>query len=179
MEGGGHLPPGLLTGPTCQSTVVWLSLCPVQPQGPVCSHSCLSHVPACSPSFSTQLGQNQRPGPGKNCFSPFSCEGEGDKIGTPVAGSFVRSSGCLGLGERVMVLWSLKGSDPLLPYVAQPCKDAWPRCPHSLLQGCEPLRSTRPIRRSHLSKGGAVVQGGRKPPCPRLPAPIAAPGPPL
>lgn len=33
----------------------------------------------------------------------------------------------------------------------------FPCLAHSLSQGCEPLRSTRPIRRSHLSKGEAIA----------------------
>lgn len=61
----------LLTGLTCQSARVWLSL-PVQPTGP--SLQPLLSVPlfpTSFPSFSTLLDWNQRLGPGKNLFHPI------------------------------------------------------------------------------------------------------------
>lgn len=155
-----RLLPGLAT--TCRSPPVWLRLL-VQPQGslqPLLSIPCpppaLPHFPPC---WARTRSRDQ----GRICFYS-AVKGEGIKSGPHGLGLLWEVPDAWAVGRR-WLCWVSKGTDPIgsLPGTAV-CGHMATGPTHSLFQGCEPLCSTRPIRRSHFPKGGAIVQGGGKPP---------------
>lgn len=132
--------PGLVTGSRSQAS---------KPE-PSCDLECDSATQFCPQPAAAPVGRHIPAFPHYHIVGPepeARAKGKcttGNEVRTPLTGSFVGSSQCLGWGDRVVVLRSLKGIDPIVSLPGTALQGHMTQYTHTPpLQGVVPLSSTQ------------------------------------